>query len=302
MIIEDQYELLALHRALFEAKFVEEPRDPVVPGSRIIADLANRLVDELAAQKPDWQKWRAAAQHTERVDVVRRRIAEVAEGSNWKGWSAIERREFAETLLSPLVGNPALLDELSRIESQGEPKASPDDVVLDVATPADEPLLMNLLQLYIHDLSAAFPDVELGPDGRYGYEKLPLYWSEPERRFPFLVRFESRVVGFALITRGSPATDDPDVFDIAEFFVIRRHRRSGLGREAAFHLWDRFPARWTVRVSEGNAGALRFWQGVTDRYTTGDVKRSVLPGSPNAWRVFSFDSEAVVAERNGRRS
>ena len=34
MIIEDQYELLALHRALFEAKFVEEPRDPAVPGSR----------------------------------------------------------------------------------------------------------------------------------------------------------------------------------------------------------------------------------------------------------------------------
>jgi predicted acetyltransferase len=299
MIIEDQYELLALHRALFEAKFVENPRDPAIPGSRLIANIANRLVEELGAHGPSWDKWREAAAHTERVEVVRRRIAEVAEGSICKSWPATKRREYVEILLSPLLGNPDLLDELSKIEAQGTATASPDDIVLDVATPEHAPLLMNLLQLYIHDLSAAFPSVEMGADGRYDYEELPLYWSEPERRFPFLIKFESRVVGFALITRGSPATDDPDVFDVAEFFVIRRHRRSGVGREAAFHLWNRFPGRWTVRVSEGNPGALRFWQFVTDRYTTGDVTRSVRAGSPHAWRVFSFDSGAVVNEGKG---
>ena len=165
----------------------------------------------------------------------------------------------------------------------------PSGVGLDVATAQDAPLLMNLLQLYIHDLSEAFP-VELGDDGRYGYEKLPLYWSEPERRFPFLIRFEARVAGFALVTRGSPATDDPDVFDIAEFFVLRRHRRSGVGRGAAFLLWDRLPGRWIVRVSEGNSGALRFWTDVIGEYTSGAPAQSERPGHPNPWRVFSFDS------------
>ena len=57
------------------------------------------------------------------------------------------------------------------------------EVVLDVASPRDAVLLSNLLELYIHDLSETFP-VELGADGRFGYEKLPLYWSEPERRLP----------------------------------------------------------------------------------------------------------------------
>jgi predicted acetyltransferase len=165
----------------------------------------------------------------------------------------------------------------------------PSGVVLDVATAQDAPLLMNLLQLYIHDLSEAFP-VELGDDGRYGYEKLPLYWSEPERRFPFLIRFEARVAGFALVTRGSPATDDPDVFDVAEFFVLRRHRRSGVGRGVAFLLWDRLPGRWIVRVSEGNSGALRFWTDVIGEYTLGAAAQSERPGHPNPWRVFSFDS------------
>ena len=168
--------------------------------------------------------------------------------------------------------------------------ADPQEVVVDVAAPRDATLLANLLELYIHDLSEAFPGIELGPDGRFGYDKLPLYWSEPERRFPFLIRYGTRVAGFVLVTRGSPASDDPDVFDVAEFFVIRRHRRAGVARRAAFLVWDRLPGRWIVRVSEGNTGALLFWDAVIAEYTSGAATESRRSGSPNAWRVFSFES------------
>jgi len=164
------------------------------------------------------------------------------------------------------------------------------EIVLDVATAADATLLSNLLELYIHDLSEAFPNVELGPDGRFGYPKLALYWSEPESHFPFLIRCEGRVAGFALATRGSPATDEPDVFDVAEFFVLRRYRRSGVGERAAALLWNRLPGRWIVRVSEGNTGALAFWRGVIAKYTNGAATESKRPGKPHAWRVFSFAS------------
>ena len=103
-------------------------------------------------------------------------------------------------------------------------------VTLDSATVAELPLLSNLLELYIHDLSSSFPDLEIGPDGRFGYSRLPLYWSEPSLRFPFLIRAGGRLAGFALATRGSPASDDPSVFDVAEFFVLRRYRRSKVTR------------------------------------------------------------------------
>src|SRR3954466_8074223 len=107
------------------------------------------------------------------------------------------------------------------------------EVVLEPATLRDSAALSNLLELYSHDLSDVFA-LELGAEARFGYEKLPLYWSEPEIRFPFLIRAGTRLAGFALVTRGSPASDDPNDFDIAEFFVLRRHRRSGVGRRAAF--------------------------------------------------------------------
>jgi predicted acetyltransferase len=167
--------------------------------------------------------------------------------------------------------------------------AEPHQVVLNSATSADAELLSNLLELYIHDLSAAFPDVELGADGRFGYLPLALYWSQPERRFAFLIRCDDRIAGFALVTRGSPATDDPDVFDVAEFFVLRRYRRAGVGRQAAERLWKRLPGRWIVRVFEGNSGAVPFWSRVIEGFTGKAATVIERPGHPTGWRVFSFE-------------
>ena len=168
--------------------------------------------------------------------------------------------------------------------------AQPPLVTLDAAAPNDATLLGHLMELYIHDLSAVFPDVMLGPDGRFGYPKLPLYWSEPDRRFPFHIRCDSRVAGFALATRGSPVAEDPDTFDVAEFFVMRRYRRGGVGRQAARLLWRQLPGKWTVRVTEANRAGLSFWEGVMRESSLGHVATSTRPGRPAPWRVYSFDS------------
>lgn len=163
------------------------------------------------------------------------------------------------------------------------------EVDLVVATPADDTLLQNLLQLYIHDLSEVFPDVELGADGRFRYDALGSYWSDPERRRAFLIRHEGRVAGFALAQRGSPASDDPEVWDVAEFFVLRRFRRRGVARRAARVLWGRLPGRWIVRVSVENRGALSFWPGVVAEAAKGEVSEREHPGRSHMLRVFSFE-------------
>ena len=79
------------------------------------------------------------------------------------------------------------------------------------------------------------------------------------RLIPLLIRRDGRTVGFTLVSRGSPASDDPDDLDLQEFFVLRRYRRMGVGREAARLLWNRLRGRWIVRVSRGNRVALPFW-------------------------------------------
>jgi predicted acetyltransferase len=154
------------------------------------------------------------------------------------------------------------------------------------ATPSDETLLGNLLELYIHDLSAIFPNVELGPEGRFGYPRLPLYWIEPERRFPFLIRYSGRIAGFILVQR--VAETAPPVHDVAEFFVLRRYRRSGVGRQAAHLLWRQLAGQWTVRVAEANRPGLAFWHSAIAATVPGTVSASTAVHEGRAWQVFTF--------------
>jgi predicted acetyltransferase len=156
------------------------------------------------------------------------------------------------------------------------------DIELVPAQLDDATMLANLLELYLHDLSEAFP-IEPDTNGRFGYERLPLYWTETDRRFPFLIRRDDRVVGFVFVTR------DQEGWDIAEFFVLRRHRRDGVGRRAAFALWDRMPGRWTVRVFDENRGAVPFWSRIIAEYSNGAFTRT----EKDRWQVFSFLSSAT---------
>ncbi len=175
------------------------------------------------------------------------------------------------------------------------------EVTLKVAAPDDAPVLANLLELYIHELSDIFPGLHVGADGRFGYPKLASYF-EQEGRFPFLIRRGERLAGFALITRGSPVSDDPTVFDVAEFFVLRAERGAGVGRRAAELLWRRFPGPWTVRVSEANDEALAFWSSAVLAFAAGapvEVRRTGGPGSVH-WRVFTFRAGAAPGSDGDR--
>ena len=169
----------------------------------------------------------------------------------------------------------------------------PRVVSLDRASEADSALLANLLELYIHDMSEVFPHVQLAPVGRFGFSRLPLYWSEPDRHFAFLIRCDGRIGGFILVTRGSPAVLDPNVLDVAEFFVLRQYRRAGTGRQAALLLWHRLPGTWIVRVLEKNVSALAFWRDTIATFTDGRLSESRLSRGPDDWRIFSFASPPV---------
>ena len=134
------------------------------------------------------------------------------------------------------------------------------------ATQEDQERLANLLELYVHDFSEIL-DLTPGDDGRFGYPLAP-YFSDAGR-FPFLIRADGRLAGFALIWAGSQVTGDPKVFDVAEFFVVRGLRRHGVGQAAALRVFASFAGTWEVRVIEQNVGALVFWERAVSAFTKG---------------------------------
>lgn len=159
------------------------------------------------------------------------------------------------------------------------------------ATAEQEPVLANLLELYAHDFSE-FSDLRLQPDGRFGYPELSRYWRE-EGRFPFLVKVDGHLAGFALVSRGSRISDDPRVWDMAEFFIVRRYRKRGIGAAVAREVWRHFPGAWEVRVLETNRPALSFWKAAVGAFTRSRAKAAVIELGEKRWRLFSFTSPAA---------
>jgi len=159
------------------------------------------------------------------------------------------------------------------------------------ATLEQEPILANLLELYGHDFSE-FHDMDLGPDGRFGYECLPLYWSEPERH-PFLVRIDGKLAGFAFVKRGSEVSGNETVWDMAEFFVIRGYRGRGFGTQVTHELWRRFPGLWEIRVMQSNVRACQFWARAISMFAGEAVHPVPVKKGGEYWELFSFESKRV---------
>ena len=128
-------------------------------------------------------------------------------------------------------------------------------ICLEAAAERDAPVLASLLELYLHDLSEIF-EVDVRPGGRFGYDRLPSYWREPDRRFPFLIRVGGELAGFALVTRGSPATGDPTDLDVSEFFVLRpvgpANGKLGGARRGSKRSWPRVLGTRGLRLYGGS--------------------------------------------------
>jgi predicted acetyltransferase len=164
------------------------------------------------------------------------------------------------------------------------------------ATPDQESVLANLLELYAYDLSEP-ADLHVGPDGRYGYQSLPLYWKE-KSRLPFLVEVDGHLGGFVLVSQGSRISHDSKVWDMAEFFVLRRYRRLGIGATIAHEIWHRFPGRWEVRVLETNQPAQMFWQTTISAFT-GMLTLPVRVEQGEQHRLmFAFDCSNLTGHNN----
>jgi predicted acetyltransferase len=156
------------------------------------------------------------------------------------------------------------------------------------AGPDDHQRLLALLQLYAYDFSEVLP-LEVAEDGRFLAPSVTASLTDPGNH-AFLIRVDSKLAGFALVQPRSYLTGDTSVFDMAELFVMRRHRRCGVGEHVASWLFDRFRGLWEVRQKAENQAATAFWRRTIGRYTDGQFEELLL--DDERWRgpVQRFDS------------
>jgi predicted acetyltransferase len=160
-------------------------------------------------------------------------------------------------------------------------------IVLDPVS--DEPVLNRLMQFYAYDFSE-FMGFDVRNDAVFfSGESKATYRPEPWRHAYFL-RVDGCLAGFVILDEKSRITGDPDVMDVAEFFVMRKYRRKGVGIVAATRAFDLFPRRWEVRQTAKNVAATAFWRETIARYTGGRFEEVVLDDERWHGPVQSFDA------------
>jgi predicted acetyltransferase len=137
-----------------------------------------------------------------------------------------------------------------------------DGLTVAIADASERTVFDNLLQLYVHDFSELFagtPRGDVGDDGRYVVD-IPIgNWWQHADHVPLLFRWHGKLAGFALLNATTHSGARAD-HNIAEFFVLRKYRRMGIGAAAAQALFSRYPGRWEAAVMRANTGARRFWE------------------------------------------
>jgi predicted acetyltransferase len=135
---------------------------------------------------------------------------------------------------------------------------------MQTASVNEKPVLRNLLQLCLHDYSE-FNGEDVDEHGIFNYNYLDSYWTEPGRH-AFLARVDGKLAGFVLVRQLDP---EQAACHIAEYFISRKYRRRGLGRQVAFWVFDHFPGQWMVSQETGNLPAQDFWRRIVADYTAG---------------------------------
>ncbi len=126
-------------------------------------------------------------------------------------------------------------------------------VTADIATSDETEVLLDLWQLYMKDLEQ-FRNSVVQADGRYRDDRLRTYLAY-EEHWPFLIRRQGEMVGFALVRKSKPGTHV-----IGEFFIKSEFRRSGIGGRAVAEILKRFVGNWEIPFQNENSKAAAFWR------------------------------------------
>lgn len=155
----------------------------------------------------------------------------------------------------------------------------------------DLPIVNNLFRLYYYDLSTVtgWDCLENGLFEGYAFGNLSKFWKDDDK-YAFVVRADCHLAGFVLIDNvGVNALVD---YNIAEFFILRKYRRKGIGAYVAHKIFDQFRGNWEVIQAPYHKAARGFWRQVVAEYTSGDYQESIEVSENHGgnWVVQRFNN------------
>ena len=137
-------------------------------------------------------------------------------------------------------------------------------------------VINNLFQFYIYDFSE-YNKSDLEENGLYAdYPNLEAYWKEVNLRYPYVIKKNEKYVGFVFVE--ITESYERSYFSVAEFFILKKYRRQGIGRAVANQIFNLHKGQWEIHQIESNKPAQIFWNKVIGEYTKGQFKERLENG------------------------
>lgn len=128
-------------------------------------------------------------------------------------------------------------------------------------------VLVQLMELYMYDFSL-YSDEDVNEYGYFGYSHINDYWND-DGRFPYFIKVDEKIAGFVLVRSCCEYNVLPNPHNIAEFFIMHKYRRLGVGKLSAMKVFDMHKGGWEITQWSKNLPAQKFWKAVINEYTNG---------------------------------
>lgn len=132
----------------------------------------------------------------------------------------------------------------------------------------EKEILRNLMEKYDYEFTQ-YTLEDVNPLGLYGYDWLDAYWTQ-QGRWAYFLKAGGKLAGFVMVNNRPEAGGTG--YNMAEFFVMYKYRRCGLGSWAAKQVFDRYKGSWQLKRHPKNLAAAAFWDKVIGDYTGGSYR------------------------------
>lgn len=143
-------------------------------------------------------------------------------------------------------------------------------VELKQVTFDEKEILRNLLEKYDYEFSQ-WDKRDVNNLGLYGYQYLDHYWTE-DKRWAYFILVDKKLAGFAMITNLPDVDDRETDFQMAEFFILHKYRRMGVGKQAFYKVLELHKGKWHLKRHPANISSVHFWDKVINEYTNGNFE------------------------------
>lgn len=144
------------------------------------------------------------------------------------------------------------------------------EIKMVLATIEQKPIIKNLARFYVYEFSR-YSGEDIPEDGLFVASETCFnfsdYWSKAGH-YPFVIFVKNKLAGFILINKKSRSSDID--WHLAEFYIIAKFQRKGIGRKVAITLLSKFTGTWEIGQIAKNLPAVNFWRSVIQQFTKGE--------------------------------